>query len=200
MLNILLTGIGGQGTVLAAKLLATAAQNKGWHVRTAETIGMAQRGGRVVSHIRMGNEGEQVLSPLIPKGQAHLVIGFEPAEAARVLPYLAQDGTLIAASTGVRPSSAAKIANTYKPQEVLDALNSKVNNFIAVDDVSILGNVKSRKSLNCVLLVVGLLSSNCGITTQELKLAVETSVKPAYVQMNIQAIDAAYEYFKTVKL
>lgn len=199
MLNILLTGIGGQGTVLAAKLLATAAQNKGWHVRTAETIGMAQRGGSVVSHIRMGNEGEQVLSPLIPTGQAQLVIGFEPAEAARVLPFLAPSGSLISASTGVKPSSAAKTGNPYNPHEVLEALDSKVANFIAVEDSAILTNVKSRKSLNCVLLAVGLLSSNCGITTQELKSAVEASVKPAFVQMNLEAIDAACKYYDRIK-
>ena len=68
MLNVMLTGVGGQGTVLAAKVLAQAAQEKGWHVRTAETIGMAQRGGSVVSHVRMGNDGEEVFSPLPPKG------------------------------------------------------------------------------------------------------------------------------------
>ena len=89
MLNIMLTGVGGQGTVLAAKVLAQAAQEKGWHVRTAETIGMAQRGGSVVSHVRMGNEGEEVHAPLIARGAADMVIAFEPAEGARVLPYLA---------------------------------------------------------------------------------------------------------------
>ena len=63
MINVMLTGVGGQGTVLAAKVLAQAAQEKGWHVRTAETIGMAQRGGSVVSHVRMGDAGEEVYSP-----------------------------------------------------------------------------------------------------------------------------------------
>ena len=85
MLNILLTGVGGQGTVLAAKVLAQAALEKGWQVRTAETIGMAQRGGNVVSHVRIGNKGEQVHAPLVSRGTADLIIAFEPAEAARVL-------------------------------------------------------------------------------------------------------------------
>lgn len=74
MLNILLTGVGGQGTVLAAKVLAQAALEKGWQVRTAETIGMAQRGGNVVSHVRIGNKGEQVLAPLVSRGTADLII------------------------------------------------------------------------------------------------------------------------------
>ena len=85
MRNVLLSGVGGQGTVLAAKVLAQAAQDKGWQVRTAETIGMAQRGGNVVSHVRMGDAGEEVFAPLLAEGTADLVIAFEPAEAARVL-------------------------------------------------------------------------------------------------------------------
>ena len=83
MRNVLLSGVGGQGTVLAAKVLAQAAQDKGWQVRTAETIGMAQRGGNVVSHVRMGDAGEEVFAPLLAEGTADLVIAFEPAEAAR---------------------------------------------------------------------------------------------------------------------
>lgn len=86
MIDILLAGVGGQGTVLAAKVLAQAAQNKGWQVRTAETIGMAQRGGNVTSHVRMGSNGEAVYSPLITPGTADMVIALEPGEAARALP------------------------------------------------------------------------------------------------------------------
>ena len=76
MKNVVLTGIGGQGTVLAAKILAQAAQARGWHVRTAETIGMAQRGGSVTSHVRMGNEGEHVASPLVGAAAADMLIAF----------------------------------------------------------------------------------------------------------------------------
>ena len=95
MIDILLAGVGGQGTVLAAKVLAQAAQNKGWQVRTAETIGMAQRGGNVTSHVRMGSNGEAVYSPLITPGTADMVIALEPGEAARALPYLAPGGVLL---------------------------------------------------------------------------------------------------------
>ena len=91
--NCLIAGVGGQGTVLASKLLAAAAMKRGYDVRTTETIGMAQRGGSVVSHIRIG---ENIFSPLIPLGGAHVLIGFEPAEAVRQLPYLAEEGKLIA--------------------------------------------------------------------------------------------------------
>ena len=95
MKNVVLTGIGGQGTVLAAKILAQAAQARGWHVRTAETIGMAQRGGSVTSHVRMGNEGEHVASPLVGAGAADMLIAFEPGEAARMLGLLSAQGVLV---------------------------------------------------------------------------------------------------------
>ena len=83
--NIMIAGVGGQGTVLASKLIAAAAMKQGFDVRTTETIGMAQRGGGVVSHIRMG---ENIFSPLIPPGKADVLIAFEPAEAVRQLPFL----------------------------------------------------------------------------------------------------------------
>ena len=102
MIDILLAGVGGQGTVLAAKVLAQAAQSKGWQVRTAETIGMAQRGGNVTSHVRMGSGGEEVFSPLITPGTADIVIALEPGEAARALPFLAPGGVLVTATTAIQ--------------------------------------------------------------------------------------------------
>ena len=90
--NILICGVGGQGTVLAAKVLSQAAISGGEHVLSAETIGMAQRGGSVTSHVRIG---EGIFSPLIPKGQADIIISFEAAEAVRNIEYLKADGTVI---------------------------------------------------------------------------------------------------------
>ena len=84
--NCLLCGVGGQGTVLASRLIAQAAMERGHFARTTETIGMAQRGGCVVSHVRIGEECQ---SPLIPLGKADILVGFEPGEAVRCLPSLA---------------------------------------------------------------------------------------------------------------
>ena len=141
MLNILLTGVGGQGTVLAAKVLAQAALEKGWQVRTAETIGMAQRGGNVVSHVRIGNKGEQVHAPLVSRGTADLIIAFEPAEAARVLPYLAPAGTLVFATTAVQPVTAALSKNPYRASDVIAnmerALAGTQANLVPVDDAAL---------------------------------------------------------------
>ena len=102
--NIILSGVGGQGTILAAKLLAQAAMNRGETVKTAETIGMAQRGGSVVSHVRIG---ERIQSPLIPLAHADLIIGFEPAEAIRCLPYLRENGIVIMSSKVIVPMATA---------------------------------------------------------------------------------------------
>ena len=115
MRNVLLTGVGGQGTVLAAKVLAQAARAKGWQVRTAETIGMAQRGGSVVSHVRMGDNGEEVIAPLVAKGTADMIIAFEPAEAARVLPYLAPDGVMVSARRRLPRWTSASMSVPQRP-------------------------------------------------------------------------------------
>lgn len=122
MIDILLAGVGGQGTVLAAKVLAQAAQSKGWQVRTAETIGMAQRGGNVTSHVRMGSNGEAVYSPLITPGTADMVIALEPGEAARALPYLAPGGVLVTATTAIQPVTAALASQPYRAGDVVAAL------------------------------------------------------------------------------
>lgn len=97
--NVLLCGVGGQGTVLASRLIALAAMEKGMEARGAETIGMAQRGGSVVSHVRIG---ENIYSPMIPHRGADVLICFEPAEAVRCLPYLKQTA---APSCAPRPSA-----------------------------------------------------------------------------------------------
>lgn len=126
MREIMLTGVGGQGTVLAAKVLAQAALAKGWTVRTAETIGMAQRGGSVVSHVRMGDEGEPVFGPLIARGCADLIIAFEPAEAVRVLPYLASSGAVVTASTAVQPVTAALSPTPYRAADACNYLGKQL--------------------------------------------------------------------------
>lgn len=195
MLNIMLTGVGGQGTVLAAKVLAQAAQEKGWHVRTAETIGMAQRGGSVVSHVRMGNDGEEVHSPLIAKGAADLIIAFEPAEGARVLPYLSPEGVLVTATTAIQPVTAAMSADPYRGERMLErlfaAFGATPERLAVVADEAILKRVGNRKALNIVLLASAIETGRIPLTIDDLRSAVEACVKPAFVELNLKAIDIA---------
>lgn len=196
MINVLLTGVGGQGTVLAAKVLAQAAQARGWQVRTAETIGMAQRGGSVVSHVRMGNLGEEVHAPLLVRASADLVIAFEPAEAARVLPYLAHNGVLVTATTAVQPVTAALSKEPYRAEDVLANIKRALGEqqtLVAIDDASLTEQVGSRKALNTVLLASAIAQNRIPISLNELKDAIVACVKPRFVDMNVHAVDAAVE-------
>ena len=196
MRNVLLTGVGGQGTVLAAKVLAQAAQAKGWQVRTAETIGMAQRGGSVVSHVRMGDTGEEVIAPLVAKGTADMIIAFEPAEAARVLPYLAPDGVMVSATTSIQPITAALSSEPYLAKATVASLGERLNvrageraRFVLVDDEAVLSQVGNRKALNTVLLAFALKTGHLPLSLDDLRDAVRACVKPRFVELNLAAID-----------
>lgn len=196
MRNVLLTGVGGQGTVLAAKVLAQAAQAKGWQVRTAETIGMAQRGGSVVSHVRMGDNGEEVIAPLVAKGTADMIIAFELAEAARVLPYLAPDGVMVSATTSIQPITAALSSEPYLAKATVTSLEKRLNvragepaRFVLVDDEAVLSQVGNRKALNTVLLAFALKTGHLPLSLDDLRDAVRACVKPRFVELNLAAID-----------
>ena len=194
MLDVLLAGVGGQGTVLAAKVLAQAAQDKGWQVRTAETIGMAQRGGNVTSHVRMGDGGEEVFAPLLAHGTADLVIAFEPGEAARVLSFLAPNGVLVTATTPIQPVTAALSSVPYRADRVVQRLETqlagKEASFVAVDDAALVRTVGSRKVLNTLLLARALAAGHVPLDVDDLRHAIEVCVKPAFVQLNLAAIEA----------
>ena len=194
MLDVLLAGVGGQGTVLAAKVLAQAAQDKGWQVRTAETIGMAQRGGNVTSHVRMGNGGEEVFAPLLAHGTADLVIAFEPGEAARVLSFLAPNGVLVTATTPIQPVTAALSSVPYRADRVVQRLEAqlagKEASFVAVDDAALVRTIGSRKVLNTLLLARALAAGHVPLDVDDLRHAIEVCVKPAFVQLNLAAIEA----------
>lgn len=197
MQNVLIAGVGGQGSVLAAKILAQAALQKGWQVRTAETIGMAQRGGNVTSHVRMGDGGETVEAPLIARGTADVVIALEPGEGVRALPYLAPDGLMVCASTPVPSVMSSLSQEPYTAAPLLDHLASVVPHFAAIDDAALCESVGSRKVLNvCMLTAAVRLSekTGCGlrdaISIDELTAALKACVKERFVDLNCAAIDA----------
>lgn len=195
MLNILLSGIGGQGTVLAAKILAQAAQEKGWAVRTAETIGMAQRGGTVTSHVRMADKGEDVQSSLLVKGSADLIVAFEPGEAARALPFLSPKGTIVTASTPVQPVTASLSGTPYRAADVLGNLEKSLEGtparLIVVNEAPILAQIGTTRALNTVLLAAALGTRCLPLTIDDLREAIRVCVKPRFVDLNLNAIDVA---------
>lgn len=191
MINILLAGVGGQGTVLAAKVLAHTAQNKGWHVRTAETIGMAQRGGSVMSHVRMGNNGEFIQAPLIAKASAHMIIALEPAQAAAALPYLSQGGVVVTASSALAPVTAALSSVPYVPQGVLSNLEQLLGKrLVVVNDAVLMQQVGSPKVLNTLMLAAAVKTGMIDVSFDNVRSAIQACVKPAFVEVNFKAIAA----------
>lgn len=192
MLNIMITGVGGQGTVLAAKLLAQAAETRNWRARTAETIGMAQRGGSVVSHVRLANQDEpRIDAPLIAHGEADLIIAFEPAEAVRCLGYLRPGGALVSATSSVQPVTAALSRDAYSSKPFLEYLRQTVPNCLLVDDTALIKQIGSPKALNVALLASAVAISDLGFTVEELRAAMHASVRSQFVALNDRAIDVA---------
>ena len=147
--NIILCGVGGQGTVLASRLISAAAMARNIPVLSAETIGMAQRGGSVFSHLRMG---EGIYSPMIARGEADLLLGFEPGEAVRLLPFLRPGGQVVVSSRPVTPVMTALSGEEYRAEPMLDYLKARVSSLLVVDAESALREVGSPKVLNLILL------------------------------------------------
>ncbi len=185
MTNIILCGVGGQGTVLASKLIAAAAMARGEAAHTAETIGMAQRGGSVVSHVRIG---EGVYSPLIPKGQADLMIAFEPAEAVRNMTYLKPGAAAVVSSAPVMPVTAALSGSSYKPSDMINVLAGAGFDVTVIDGAAIVSELGSAKSLNVALLSAACETGKAGMTSEELVSVLGTSVKKEYLEQNIRAV------------
>lgn len=185
-MDCILAGVGGQGTVLASKLIAAIAMEDGLHVRTAETIGMAQRGGSVVSHVRTGHD---IASPLIPWGQADLLIGFEPGEAVRCLKYLKPQGTVVVSTTGVEPVTSSLGGSPYSGEEMLDYLEKSLSGVIKVDTRSICTQAGTDKVLNIALLGAAVGAGVLDINPQQAKDAIKAMIKPRFVPMNITAFD-----------
>lgn len=187
--NIVLCGVGGQGTVLASKLIAAAAMKKGISVMSAETIGMAQRGGSVFSHIRLG---EHLHSPMIAKGTADIIIGFEPAEAVRMLPYLKDNGQVIVSSHAIMPVTSTLSGADYDGKEIILYLKKVVNNLLVVDSEKACHELGSSKVLNILLLGAAISSGALGLTEEEIQDAIKERLPEKIHDLNYRAL----QYFK----
>ena len=190
--NIILTGVGGQGTVLASKLIAAASLAKGYEVMSAETIGMAQKGGSVFSHLRVG---EGLYSPMSRQGTADLLLAFEPAEAVRMLPYLKESGVLVVSSHPVMPVTAALAGTDYTGREMVEYLRREVREMHVLDGAAAAQEVGSPKALNVIMLGAALASGALDFLTEEdVIAAIRKKVKPQFVEMNERALRYAGEH------
>lgn len=184
MVNCLLTGVGGQGTVLASKIISQTAMDMGEKVRTAETIGMAQRGGSVVSHVRIGNS----FSPLIPNKSADIIIAFEPAEAVRALPYLKKGGSLVVSNKAVQPVTASLAGKGYDVAEMIEYLKNNIENLTIIDVDHVIEVCKNPKVLNVALIGAAIKSPILNMSSEIIESTIRKIVPEKFVELNLKAL------------
>ena len=187
--DILICGVGGQGTVLASKILSAAAMEDGWPVHSAETIGMAQRGGSVTSHVRIGAEA---YAPLIPFGSAELILAFEPGEAVRNLRYLRKDGIVVANTAATKPVTESLRETGYDGSEMTAYLRQKCA-CILIDAEEACRPFGSARFFNIIMLGVAAGSGHLGLRTETLLKQIEKYVPPRYLDVNTRAFLAGVE-------
>lgn len=179
--NIMIVGVGGQGTLLASKLLGRLLLGKGYDVKVSEVHGMSQRGGSVVTYVRWG---EKVYSPIIDRGQADVILSFELLEAARWTEYLKPGGRIITNTQQVNPMPVITGAAQY-PQGLEGKLRDAGIDLDAMDALALAEEAGSSKAVNIVLL--GRLSKWFDFTEAEWMTAIEQSVPPKFLEMNQKA-------------
>ena len=183
--NIILCGVGGQGTILASRLIASAAMAADIPIKTAETIGMAQRGGSVMSHLRLG---EGACAPLVAQGEADLIIGFEPGETVRMMPYLKKGGAVVVSKRPVMPVSAMIGQSSYDAEAMLQYLRDNVEHLTIVDADKVAAELGSARTLNVVLLGAAVRSGELGLTEEDLEGAVRERVPAKFLELNRRAL------------
>mgnify|MGYP001766483693 CR=1 FL=1 len=187
-MNLIIAGVGGQGIVLAAKLVARAAMAAGLRVRTSETIGMAQRGGSVVSHVRVAES--PIASPLVSPGRADALLGFEPGEAVRCLSFLRPGGVIVANAHPVAPVSAALNQQSYHGADMLTRLGQCGARLVVVDGDALCAEVGSTQVLNVALIGAAAGAGALGFTVEQLEDAIRASVREKFIALNIRALHA----------
>lgn len=182
-LNIMIVGVGGQGTLLTSRIVGTVALNRGLDVKMSEVHGMAQRGGSVVTYVKVG---EDIKSPIIEKGEADIVLCFEKLEALRWITYLKKGGKLIVNDQRIDPMPVI-IGTAKYPEDIILKLQSNYENIIAIDALSIAKECGTIKAVNTVLL--GVMAKYIDIPKEEWLEAIKTTVKPKFIDINIMAFE-----------
>ena len=176
--NIMIVGVGGQGSLLASKLLGRILLTKGYDIKVSEVHGMSQRGGSVVTYVRFG---DKVYSPVIDKGQADYIVSFELLEAARWTEYLKPGGKIITNIQQINPMPVIIGAAQY-PQDLVGKMKAAGLDVDAFDALSLAEQAGSTKAVNIVLM--GHLSRNFDFTEEEWLAAIEKSVPAKFLELN----------------
>ncbi|MCI9596463.1 MAG: indolepyruvate oxidoreductase subunit beta [Firmicutes bacterium] len=183
--NILLTGVGGQGTILAAKMLTIGLMEAGYDVKMSEIHGMSQRGGDVTSQVRYSND--KVYSPVIEKGTADIIVSFEKIEALRRLDYL-KEGGIVIVNTEEIPSMTVLTGQQEYPQDVIEEIKSAAGRVVELDASQKAQELGTVKAANVILL--GALVKAMELEHIDWEGIIRSNVKEAFVNLNLQAIKA----------
>lgn len=183
--NIMIVGVGGQGTLLASRILGNAVISEGYDVKVSEVHGMSQRGGSVVTYVKYG---DKVFSPIIDRGEADMILAFEKLEAARALPYLKEGGTVILNDREIAPMPVITGAAEYPDGLVADiAAKAKV---IAIDALSLSLEAGSAKAVNVVL--IGVLARSSDISKEVWIQTIMDTVPAKFLDLNLKAFELGY--------
>lgn len=183
--NIMIVGVGGQGTLLTSRILGNLAVRGGYDVKLSEVHGMAQRGGSVVTFVRYG---EQVAEPIVEAGQADVLIAFERLEALRYLHFLNKEGTVIVNDWRIDPITVVTGAAEY-PEGVLDTLGA-ARKTIVVEAMKVAKELGAPKAFNVV--VLGAAARYVGFEKEDWLKVIEKTVPPKTVEVNLRAFEAGY--------
>lgn len=186
-ISILLVGVGGQGTILASKILTNVAIKQGYDVKMTEIHGMAQRGGSVVTQVRMG---EKVHSPLIEPGQADYIVAFEQLEALRWMHFLNEKGTVIVNTQRINPMTVI-IGSAEYPSDALEQVKAAAPETISLDALEIAKKLGNMRVVNVVLL--GAMAKQMDIAKEDWLAALEATVPAHFLKLNRQAFEAGYD-------
>lgn len=186
-LNILLVGVGGQGTILASKVLAEVAMQRGLAVKMSEIHGMAQRGGSVITHVKLGDE---IFSPLVEKGEADVLVAFEQLEALRWLEYLRPGGQVIVNTQVIEPVPVI-IGKAKYPQDIIENIKIKNPTVSAMDALEIARECGNVKVSNIVM--IGMLAKKLTFPKDLWLQALNKIVPARLLEINLLAFERGYE-------
>ncbi len=184
--SIMIVGVGGQGTLLASRLLGSALLSQGYDVKVSEVHGMSQRGGSVVTYVKYG---EKVSSPIVCEGEADLILAFEQLEAARWLSFLKKDGNLIVNTQKIDPMSVV-IGSANYPEGVIEGLKAAGAKVAEIDALKMALEAGSSKAVNVVL--IGAMASHMNIPYDVWAQAVKDTVPQKYLDLNLKAFEMGY--------
>lgn len=188
--SIMIVGVGGQGTLLASRLLGAALLSENYDVKVSEVHGMSQRGGSVVTYVKYG---EEVFSPIVREGQADFILAFEQLEAARWLPFLKKGGTMIVNSQKIDPMPVV-IGNAQYPDGVLDAIRATGADLVEADALTLAVEAGSPKAVNVVLF--GVMAARMDLPYEVWEKAIRETVPEKFLEMNLKAFKLGFESAK----